>query len=192
MVESIPVPVNMSNLCLKTARFSSVFTNIQKRVLPKPAWGANVGLTPTQASAKHVTNTKFKIPTEHDKNLTDRHNPQAQTGRLGPLTLDLDGRRVDKTLYVDSAMAVNIRKKEPLCYFFYLRGHCYLANCPYNHAHRPLTDEEFDGLWALARSGRCTNSRGKDREGGQDCEDPMCIYGHMEITKTQVIEKSKK
>lgn len=162
----------MRNLGLKTTRFNSVFNNVTE-----PAWGRSITSNMEETVADRSSNSGQSLMTgEVELGVAVRHNPRAQSDRLGPVLTDYAGHRTDRLLQVNKVVMERIRKGH-LCHYFYLRGSCAIS-CWRNHLHRPLTDEEFDALWEQARQGRCAKSRKAERVGGDDCSDVMCIYGH--------------
>lgn len=172
LVEGSPFPAKMRNLGLKTTRFSEVFSEVaQSAVVAGNVWGQVVPLPMAETAAERGSNSKWKTTTG-----PPYHNPKSQCDRLGPILKDQGGRRIDRPLQVNKAVVDRI-KKGSLCYYFYLRGQCQ-TGCQRNHSHRPLTDDEFDALWDLARQGRCSKSRRVDRNGGEDCSEILCVYGH--------------
>ncbi|KAH8598631.1 hypothetical protein B0O99DRAFT_684021 [Bisporella sp. PMI_857] len=181
LLEGSPFPAKMRNLGLRTTRFSSVFNNVTQPAvsasLVGPAWGRAITPTVAEAVADRGSNSE-RLLTAGSVHLGGPagHNPQAQLDRLGPVLTNHAGRRIDRPLQVNKVVVERI-KKCSLCYYFYLRGKC-TTKCLRNHLYRSLTDEEFDALWEQARQGRCSKSRKVDREGGDDCSDAMCIYGH--------------
>ena len=178
LVEGSPFPTKMRNLGLKTTQFSSVFNNVtQSAIVARPAWEQAVTSTVAEIAGERSSDPRGPTKTAAvELGGPAGQNLRAQSNRLGPMLTGQDGRRMDKPLHVDKAAADRI-KRGSLCYYFYLRGKC-VMNCPRNHVHRPLSNEEFDALWDQARQGRCSTSRKVDREGGDDCSDMMCIYGH--------------
>ena len=180
LVEGNPFPIKMRNLGLRTVRLDSVFNNApQSAVFAGPAWG-QISTSVQKPIAGHDNNPRRQNTTGPvELGGLVRLNPKAQSDRLGPVLTGRDGRRIDKALHVDKEIADRIRRGQ-LCHYFYLRGKC-VTNCQQNHLHRALTNEEFDALWSQARQGRCSLSRKVDREGGDDCSDAMCIYGHGSV-----------
>jgi len=178
LLEGSPFPAKMRNLGLKTTRFSSVFNNVTQPAvsasLVGPAWGRAITSTVAETVANRGSNSgRLLMAGAVEFGAAAGHNPQ---DRLGPVLTDHAGCRIDRPLQVNKAVVERI-KKGSLCYYFYLRGKC-TTKCSRNHLHRALTDEEFDALWEQARQGRCSKSRKADRDGGDDCSDVMCIYGH--------------
>jgi len=93
--------------------------------------------------------------------------------RLRPIIRNGLGKRTDKVLSIDKGLMQDMRKKN-LCTWHYLRSDCSLGPCKRNHNYpRPLSAEEFDALWFVARQGMCHSSRK-----GRVCDDDQCIYGH--------------
>jgi hypothetical protein len=101
-----------------------------------------------------------------------RRDPNARPERLGPILRDTHGKRRDKPLSVRSEVMKQFEKAN-VCPWFFLRGQCRVS-CSRNHGHRPLTDEELDAVWLIARRGRCYTAR-KDNH----CDDDRCVYGHF-------------
>lgn len=168
LVEGTPFPSEINRLGLRKTQFSSVFGMVSLLTVKDTAW--------TLPGAPVSRNSGIRRPLIGERALSPHiyRNPKAQSNRLGPLTKDQGGRRVDKKLDVDEAVKERMKKSD-LCFHLFLRGECSLQRrCARNHEHRPLTDEEFDAVWALARQGRCY----ADRDPGRDCADVMCIYGH--------------
>ena len=158
LVEGRSFPKEIRNLGLKSTRFSPVFSDItQSKVFASSAWGQSLPLPVAETAAEQVNYPKY-------------HKPKAQSDRLGPVLKGEGGRRIDKQLQVDKAVADRL-KKGSLCYYFYLRGKC--TGCQRSHLHRPLNDIEYDALWSLARQGRCFKT-----QNGDDCCDVLCVYGH--------------
>jgi hypothetical protein len=93
--------------------------------------------------------------------------------RLRPIIRNGLGKRIDKIVSVDKGLMQALRKKN-LCIWHYLRSNYSLGPCKRNHNYpRPLSSEEFDALWLVAREGMWHSSR----KGGV-CDDDQCIYGH--------------
>lgn len=95
--------------------------------------------------------------------------PLQQTSKLTSILVNSSGQRIDLPLSVDENL---LRKMKTLnlCHWLYLRGEC--RGCPRNHAHRQLTDSEYDALWLIARQGFCNKAK------QSRCDDTKCIYGH--------------
>lgn len=163
LVQGTPLPKSMRDLGLKTVELNSIFSTLTQGTTSGEAMGQNV---------RPMTS------------LTANGGPWAQAGRLGPVTMDQAGRRMDRPLHVNVSTVERI-KKEVLCYYFFLRGECVSAKCDRNHQYRPLADQEFDALWVLARQGQCYTNR-RARNGGRDCSDPKCIYGHRMLDQSGV------
>jgi hypothetical protein len=82
------------------------------------------------------------------------------------------GKRIDKDLAIDANVLKKI-KGLSLCSRHYLREDC-VQGCGYSHKYpRPLSIEEYDVVWYLARAGLCQNLTRN-----ADCNDERCIYGH--------------
>jgi hypothetical protein len=148
--------------------------------LPGPPWErggvtppASVPLVDRSSDVGRATATGRKVPGTP----FNGYRRQAQSGRLGPVSTDISGRRVDKALQVDKVIVERI-KKGVLCYYLFLRGECVSEKCDRNHIHRPLMDDEFDALWSLARQGSCYKSQKATRPGRNNCLDALCVYGH--------------
>ncbi|KAL6699115.1 hypothetical protein J3F84DRAFT_243156 [Trichoderma pleuroticola] len=173
LLEGSPFPAVIKNLGLKKTRFTSMFNEVVQPVVPSgPAGSAwsNVATTNRPTNSEPGPSSAPVAP------LRGYQNPKAQSDRLGPVLKDNRGRRFDRTLQVNDAIVERL-KKGSLCYYFFLRGECLLSSCRSNHAHRPLTNEEFDALWWMARQHVCFKNRKVDRT-GSDCSDVRCIYGH--------------
>lgn len=203
LLEGSPFPAAIRNLGLKSTQFSSVFNGSGSTAqsalstgFVRPLWGQYVTAVPlpsadpgssivrpmTAGPTSSVAPASPGTPLRHPSN--PRSNPQAQSYRLGPVFTDKDGRRIDKPLQVNEALAATLRKRS-LCYHYFLRGECTAtAKCLCNHEYRPLTDDEFYALWALARRGRCHKSRKADQNRRDDCADAKCVYGHNKLEDT--------
>lgn len=181
LLEGSPFPAAIKDLGLKKTQFSSVFSMVTQPSLARPAWGRGVVMsTVAESFADHGSNTGRPVavgPVVPKTPLAGCHKPQAQSGRLGPVLRDQDGRRVDRPLQVNQEVLERI-KKGGLCYYLFLRGDCVSPMCKRNHVHRALTDEEFDALCYLARQGRCHQNLKADRGLGIDCSDVLCVYSH--------------
>lgn len=182
MLEGSPFPPVIRNLGLKTTRFGSIFNEV-----PQPASAGSVGPwrwggTPTVAGVPASRSINIGAPADSGVPSGRRspprgfHNSEAKVERLGPILRDEGGRRVDRPLQVDETVVETIRRKS-LCYYLFLRGEC-VVKCSRNHEHNPLTDEEFDALWWLARQAQCFKSKKADRNATNDCSDVRCVYGH--------------
>jgi hypothetical protein len=185
LLERSPFPTAIRDLGLKKTQFTSVFNPVTQPAvstgLPRPAWGRSGVMSTVPATltgrggdvgrpmaiGRRVPETPFK----------PYSNRQAQSDKLGPVLMGTGGRRFDKSLQVNEVVFERI-KRGVLCYYLFLRGECVSEKCDRNHAHRPLTDDEFDALWLLARQGLCNRRRKANRDGGNDCSDVMCVYGH--------------
>lgn len=179
-------PGAIRDLGLKSTHFADLFNEVaQPMVSSGPVVSAG-GVSDYTVCDTDMTNggdngktsdyVPSGVPAERVKLSRESYNPQAQWHRLGPLQFDEDGCRVDKPLHYDESTVKRIRKGR-LCYWFYLRGRCHnTGGC--SHLYRVLSDSEFDALWWLARQGRCRASEKADENGGKDCEDPLCVYGH--------------
>jgi hypothetical protein len=98
--------------------------------------------------------------------------PHVNSVRLGPIIRNSSGKRIDKELSVDSSLLQRM-KAFNLCSCHYLREDC-VQKCRRSHAYaRPLSLEEHDAVWYLARSALCKSVKQKS-----DCNDDRCIYGH--------------
>lgn len=184
LVQGTPLPQSMKALGLKTIELSSIFSTLTQAAMLGEAMGQNVrsmtmGFMPDPRSALG----RPKVMAS-GTSLAANGGSWAQAGRLGPVTTDQAGRRMDRLLQVNVGIVERI-KKEVLCYYFFLRGECVSAKCDRNHQYRPLTDQEFDALWVLARQGQCYVNR-RARNGGKDCVDPKCIYGHRMLDQNGV------
>jgi hypothetical protein len=185
LVEGSPFPLAIRDLGLKKTRFTSVFNTITQPAvsteLPGPTWGRSDVIPAVSAPfTGGIGDIGRPVATERRASevpYKSYHNRHAQFVRLGPVLRDPSGHRVDKPLQVDEVVVDKI-KKLCLCYYLFLRGECVSEKCDRNHAYRPLTDHEFDALWRLARQGQCFKSRKAIQNGGIDCSDNMCVYGH--------------
>ncbi|KAK4065961.1 uncharacterized protein Triagg1_8270 [Trichoderma aggressivum f. europaeum] len=173
LLEGSPFPAVIKNLGLKRTRFASVFDEVMQPVVPSgPAGSASSNV----ATTDRPTNPGPGPSSVSVTPLRGYQNLKAQSERLGPVLKDNRGRRVDRTLRVNDAIVERL-KKGSLCFYFFLRGECLVPSCRSNHVHRPLTDEEFDALWWIARQHVCYKNLKADRK-GSDCSDARCIYGH--------------
>ncbi|KID83177.1 C-x8-C-x5-C-x3-H type zinc finger protein [Metarhizium guizhouense ARSEF 977] len=152
----------ISDLGFKSTRFDSVFGETTRTPVSTdaraPVWGGGIApigplISPMGPAPNAGVPRKVRTP----------------PNRLGPVLKDENGSRVDKELTVDRKIVERL-KKGHLCFYFYLRGRCNPL-CQQNHLHRPLTENEFDALWWIARQSNCTK--------GITCSDPSCVYGHM-------------
>lgn len=181
LLEGSPFPVVIKNLGLKRTRFGTIFNEVMQSIAQAGSaeiWGSNVvaanGPLAVKTGGSSGTITPF----------TGYYNPRAQSDRLGPIMKDVSERRVDRPLQVNEAIVERIKKGD-MCYYLFLRGECVTPTCRRNHAHRQLSIEEFDALWWLARwHGWCFKNQKADRT-GNDCSDPMCVYGHKGVTKSE-------
>lgn len=189
LLEGSPFPPVIRDLGFKRTQFTSVFNSVTQSTvsacLVGPAGGRSVMSTMAETltdrgnklgSPKTLGQGGPVVPAVSGTPMGYR-NPRSQSDRLAPVLTDQNGRRVDRSLKINMSVVERI-KKGLLCYHFFLRGECVLPTCRRNHAHRPLTDEEFDALWVLARQGQCYKSQKADRNAGDDCSDAMCVYGH--------------
>jgi hypothetical protein len=160
----------MSDLGFRTTRvFESLFDS--RGSLP----------IPTAATAwKQLQSSPVAIQPRVDLFTAESSKPQgksvANSGRLRPILRDGNGNRIDKILNVNGNLAIAMRKLN-LCNWHYLRADCQNQNsgCKRDHkAPRPLSPENYDALWFVARQGMCRSLR----KGGS-CEDDQCIYGHV-------------
>lgn len=184
LVQGTPLPQSMRDLGLKTIELNSIFSTLTQTTTPGEAMGQNIrpittGFVPDPRSVlgRPVAMASGTLPTTNG-------GSWAQAGRLGPVLTDQAGRRMDRQLQVD-VMTVERIKKEGLCYYKFLRGECVSTKCNSKHEFRPLTDHEFDALWARARQGQCNVNRNA-QNGGNDCADPKCIYGHRMLDQSGV------
>lgn len=184
----------MRDLRLKTTQFSSVFTNMVTQPAVSagsagPMFGrGNLVAGGNVANKWHGVmnnNNNMAVPYSHFK-------IKAQSERLGPVVTDQAGRRVDKPFPPSqpSEIVIERLRGQSLCYHLFLRGECVLQGkpCRKNHAHAPLTEDEFYALWALARKSGCFKSRkagSGDRIVANDCSDPKCVYGHLSSDKLE-------
>jgi hypothetical protein len=107
-------------------------------------------------------------PVRDTKKFTIEVSPQ-QTCKLASVLVNSFGHRMDVPLSVDENLLKSMKTLN-LCHWLFLRGEC--RGCLRNHAHRPLTDAEFDALWLIARQGFCNRAK------QSRCDDTKCIYGH--------------
>jgi hypothetical protein len=185
LLEGSPFPSAIRDLGLKKVKFGSVFNKVTRPALSTGLSGSGLRCTMPTVAGRPPDHGNFSRPmavgrgvlVEPETPKKQYHNPFAQTSRLGPVLTDQSGRRFDRSLDVDQAVVERI-KKGTLCYYLFLRGECVSPACARNHVHRPLTDEEFDALWLLARQGRCYKNRKADRDADNDCSNAMCVYGH--------------
>jgi hypothetical protein len=186
LLEGGPFPSAISNLGLQKVKFGSVFNKVTRPALSAGLSGSALRCNmPTMPQRPPDHGNYFSRPMavgrgvlgEPETPKKSYHNPFAQISRLGPVSTDKSGLRVDRSLDVDQAVVETI-KKRALCYYLFLRGECVLSGCKRNHVHRPLTNEEFDALWSLARQSRCFKNRKADGDADKECSDAMCVYGH--------------
>ncbi|VUC26772.1 unnamed protein product [Clonostachys rosea] len=169
LLEGSPLPVVMKGLALKKTRFGSIFNEVQPMVRARPAGLSWSGVASANQPVDEVGGSSGPM--------LGYHNPNAQSDRFGHILRNESGRRIDAPLQVDKAIVERI-KRGGLCFHLYLRGECIASMCRRNHAYRPLSNEEFDALLSVARrQGRCYQNKKAD-QGGSDCSDPKCVYGH--------------
>lgn len=180
LLEGSPFPTTIRDLGLNSVQFGEIFNKFTQQAMPVNAWARSAA----PGTLADRGNTAGRSMVEGLSALVPRtarpaelHNPHAKPDRLGPVLTDQNGRRVDRELQVNEVVVERIKKGD-LCFYFFLRGACLAKKCERNHVHRPLTDEEFDALWWLARQGRCHKNRRADRDTANDCSDAMCVYGH--------------
>jgi hypothetical protein len=102
-----------------------------------------------------------------------KEKPVSNCGRLRPIFRNGAGKRVDKILSVDKRLLQEMRERN-LCSWHYLRSDCQKNPCKRHHTYpRPLSPEEYDAQWLVARQGVCYTLR----KGGS-CDDDQCMYGH--------------
>ncbi|KAH7323781.1 hypothetical protein BKA65DRAFT_511460 [Rhexocercosporidium sp. MPI-PUGE-AT-0058] len=123
--------------------------------------------SPTSTSPR----TEFPIPRPFGP-----ENFVANSDRLRPVLRNSAGKRVDKKLpyHMYDERVQKIRSLN-ICSWHYLRSDHKSDNCRRSHDAypRPLSSEDYDALWLLARKGFCNRMK---MEG--DCDDDQCIYGH--------------
>jgi hypothetical protein len=183
LLEGSPFPAVIRDLSLKRTRFDSVFNTIAQPVAPgnllraPPRRGTPSTMTTTLSSHGDGSGSPIKgVPATKGSPLIKYHNALALSDRLGPVIKDQEGRRIDRPLQVDPEVMEELRTQD-LCYRLFLRGKCALGKCQRCHVHQPLTSDEFDALWALARQCQCHKSRGARKLSGE-CADVKCVYGH--------------
>lgn len=187
LLEGSPLPTVIKSLGLKTTRFLSVFNDVSQTtaspVSAGQAWGrASPGMANGQRANTAGGSMAVSMESSSAVGASVHRISAAHSDRLGPVLNDDDGFRVDKPLQVDKTVVERIRKGK-LCHFLYLRGECSLHSCKSNHNYRPLSEDEFDALWSLARLGRCRKSQKADRNPQDDCSDALCVYGHRRERK---------
>lgn len=198
LVEGFPFPTAMRDLHLKKTQFSLVFMN--KATQPAvsadsavgPLFGQGNGPSPyAVASLAHWyggTNMGRPVAAPQFMQPQRYHISKPQSERLGPVVTNQAGRRVDKPFPVQPSEAVMEKmKNKSLCFHLFLRGECNTGEkpCRRNHAHPPLSEEEFYALWAQARKARCFKSRKGDQNVANDCSDAKCVYGHISCEKLE-------
>lgn len=181
LLEGSPFPKVIRDLGFKKTQFRSVFNDFNPPAmsagLDGPVWGRGLPSTLMTSSVGRPINPRPGMFGRSGTSPNPYLNPKAQIVRLGPVIKDKDGHRIDKPLSVDKVV-VERMKKESLCYYLFLRGECVIQDCRRNHVHQPLSNEEFDGLWCLARQSRCYTNRKSNRDARNDCSDARCVYGH--------------
>lgn len=187
LLEGSPLPTVIRSLGLNTTRFLSVFNDAsQTPAVPGSAgqaWGrASPGVANGQCANTAGALMAAAMESPLAMGASFHRVLAARSDRLGPVLIDDDGLRVDKPLQVDKTVVERIRKAK-LCHFLYLRGECSLHSCKSNHSYGPLSEDEFDALWSLARLGRCRKSQKADRNPQDDCSDALCVYGHRRERK---------
>ncbi len=180
LLEGSPFPAVINNLGLKKTRFTSIFNNVmQPAGLSRSAgssWSSVIVANRPKQSEPGSSLGPVMPPNGF-------RNSEAQSDRLGPILTDENGHRFDRPLQVNMTIVDRI-KNPPLCYYLFLRGECVISKCRRNHAHRPLSNEEFDALWWLARQSRCFKNQTAENN-GSSCLDRMCVYGHNSGKKTE-------
>ena len=103
-----------------------------------------------------------------------KEKPVKNCGRLRPIRRNSMGKRIDKDLSVDARVLQEMRERN-LCSWHYLRSDCQkTSSCERNHHYpRPLSAEEYDAQWLIARQGACFTQRKRG-----NCEDDQCMYSH--------------
>lgn len=92
--------------------------------------------------------------------------------RLGPIIRNPSGKRIDRELIIDANLLQKMKKLN-LCSRHYLREDC-APKCKRNHLYpRPLSLEEHNAVWFLARASLCQSLKRNS-----NCNDGNCIYGH--------------
>lgn len=149
----------------KPLKLENVFAPAKKVVTGTSMLPSSVRQEATASSRQHI---------EERQDMLVNVEAQALAGKLRPIR-DSDGRRVDKVLDVDPASSyLKALRKANLCGYYYLRGQCD-GRCGRQHGIKPLNSHEFDCLWyVLRQAGQCYKFRQ-----GNDCEDPLCYYGHQ-------------
>ena len=183
LLEGSPFPAAIRDLSLKRTRFDSVFNTVTQPVasgnLVKAPLrrGTSSTMTTTLSSHGDSLNSPIKrAPATKGSPLIRYHNTLAMSDRLGPVLKDQGGRRVDRPLQVNPEVMEGLRGQS-LCFRLFLRGECALGKCQRGHVHQPLTSDEFDALWALARQSQCHKSR-RARNLSGECSDAKCVYSH--------------
>lgn len=167
-----PVRSDMSALGFRTTRlFESLFSsNSSVRVSQSPAKGKvrQLSVSNIQQTLDLIT----AITAEASSQVTEK--PVSNCGRLRPVLRNGAGRRIDKVLSVDKRILQDMRERN-LCSWHYLRSDCQKkSSCKRDHSYpRPLSPEEYDAQWYIARQGACYTLR----KGG-NCDDDLCMYGH--------------
>lgn len=158
---------SIRRLNLSSTRFDNVFQG-PPTVRESPSYAATAATRPSEDP---------KFP---KADLSGVVHLEVQSHRLSPVVRDASGKRIDRPLKVNKAVADRIARSE-LCYWLYLRGRCEIANDSghkRNHCHRSLTDTEYDALWFHARAGRCRRSVEAEQGKGLGCIDPLCVHRH--------------
>lgn len=177
-----PFPIEIKSLGFRTTRFVSLFNEQAQPATWASSARPTMGRETAETNSKGNSNVEGPVAVVSRQVMGSRtpsgrlHKLEVQSGRLGPVLKDEKGWRIDKPLSVGAAVVDRI-KKAHLCNFLYLRGEC-AKSCQRNHDYRPLSDEEYDALWLLARQGWCYVSRKAGQDVNNDCSDAMCIYGH--------------
>lgn len=169
-------------LGVRTTRFSSVFsepTHQERSPMPVTAWRREVTSPTTEVVSNGSGNIREPMAVgPRGPPAVCLRNPMAQPKRLGPILTDGSGRRFDRPLNVGPSVVDRFRKAS-LCFYLFLRGECVLPTCRRNHSHPPLSSEEFDALWLVAREKNPCKKNGKaTQHGRKGCVDVMCVYGH--------------
>jgi len=76
---------------------------------------------------------------------------------------------------VEKRLLQEMRERN-LCSWHYLRSDCQKrGSCEKDHNYpRPLSPEQYDAQWLVARQGACYTLRKRG-----DCDDDQCMYGHV-------------
>ena len=103
-----------------------------------------------------------------------KEKPVSNCGRLRPIFRTAAGKRIDKVLSVEKRLLQEMRERN-LCSWHYLRSDCQKrGSCERDHNYpRPLSPEQYDAQWLVARQGACYTLRKRG-----DCDDDQCMYGH--------------